>query len=185
MVFEGLVFVTSNLGKLREAEAVLGISLDHRALEIHEVQSLDLEEVVRRKAAVAFARVQRPVIVEDTSLELSGLGGFPGPLVRWLLSSVGPAGICRIAHAFEDAAATVRCIAMATDGANEASGLGVVSGRIVRAPRGSRGFGWDSTFAPDGHGGRTYGELDDAEKNAISHRMLAFRNLRDALEARR
>jgi non-canonical purine NTP pyrophosphatase (RdgB/HAM1 family) len=185
MVLEGLLFVTTNLGKLREAEAVLGLTLDHRALDIDEIQSLDLEEVVRRKAAVAFSRLQRPVLVEDTSLELAGLGGFPGPLVRWLLSSVGPAGICRIAHAFDDASATVRCLAMATDGADEISGLGVVDGRMARSPRGARGFGWDSAFVPDGHGGRTYGEMDEAEKNAISHRMLAFHSLRAALDAHR
>ena len=49
-----LVFVTSNLNKLREAEDVLGIKLEHRALEIPEMQSLDLEEVVRAKASGAW-----------------------------------------------------------------------------------------------------------------------------------
>jgi len=185
MVLDGLTFVTSNLGKLREAEAVLGVSLDHRALDLEEIQSLDLEEVVSHKAATAFSRLGRPVLVEDTSLELAGLGGFPGPLVRWLLTSVGPGGICRIAAAFEDPTATVRCIAMASDGRAEVLGLGVVTGKIVRAPRGTRGFGWDSTFSPDGCGGRTFAEMDESEKNAISHRMLAFQNLRDALQARR
>ena len=97
------------------------------------------------------------------------------------LTSVGPAGICRIAHAFKDTSATVRCIAMAHDGTHEVVGLGVVHGRIVSTPRGARGFGWDSTFAPDGHGGRTYGEMSEAEKNAISHRRLAFESLRRAL----
>jgi non-canonical purine NTP pyrophosphatase (RdgB/HAM1 family) len=185
MELAGLVFVTSNLGKLREAEAVLGVSLDHRALDLEEIQSLDLEEVVSHKASAAFERLGRPVLVEDTSLELNGLEGFPGPLIRWLLTTVGPAGICRIAGAFEDTSATVRCIAMAHDGTREVVGLGVVHGRIVRAPRGRQGFGWDSTFAPDGHGGRTYGEMSKTEKNDISHRKLAFQNLRDALQAPR
>ncbi len=95
MDLDRLVFVTSNLGKLREAEAVLGRTLDHHGLDIEEIQSLDLEEVVRHKGAAAYQQLGIPVLVEDTALELAGLGGFPGPLIRWLLNSVGAAGICR------------------------------------------------------------------------------------------
>lgn len=181
MRLDQLVFVTSNLGKLREAEAVLGCKLEHRALELDEIQSLDLEAIVRRKALEAFRRLEAPVLVEDTSLELTALAGFPGPLVRWLLASVGAAGICRIAASFGDASATARCIALATDGVDEAVGVGSLSGTIVRRPRGRRGFGWDSTFAPEGGGGRTFAEMDAAEKNAISHRRRAFEALRHAL----
>jgi len=128
-----LLFVTSNQGKLREAEAVLGCRLAHRGLELDELQSLELEQVVRHKAAEAYRLLRAPVLVEDTSLELAGLGGFPGPLVRWLLASVGPAGICRIAGCFENRSATARCIAFATDGVAEAVGAGVVAGTIVES----------------------------------------------------
>ena len=82
MHLDDLVFVTSNLDKLREAEAVLRRKLDHQALDLPEIQSLDLEQVVRAKASAAWERLQRPVLVEDTALELVGLGGFPGPLIR-------------------------------------------------------------------------------------------------------
>jgi len=176
-----LHFVTSNPGKLREAEAVLGCRLNHRSLDIDELQSLDLEHVVRAKAAEALRRLRVPVLVEDTSLELAGLGGFPGPFVRWLLTSVGPSGICRLAGCFGNRAAVARCIAVATDGVGEAVGLGLVTGTIVESPRGAHGFGWDSVFAPDGGDGRTYAELDEAEKNAVSHRRKAFEALRAAL----
>jgi XTP/dITP diphosphohydrolase len=63
--------------------------------------------------------------------------------------------------------------------------MGVVTGTIVAAPRGHRGFGWDSTFAPDAADGRSYAEMDEAEKNAISHRRRAFEALRDALQHER
>ena len=181
MRLSDLVFVTSNLGKLREAEDVLGIALDHRALDLPEIQSLSLEEVVRHKASAGFERIQAPVLVEDTSLELAGMAGFPGPLVRWLLASVGPAGICRIAHSFGDPRATVRCLACATDGGDEVFGLGEVRGVIAESPQGRRGFGWDSAFIPDGFGGRSYGEMDPGEKNRVSHRHKALMALRDAL----
>jgi non-canonical purine NTP pyrophosphatase (RdgB/HAM1 family) len=176
-----LVFVTSNLGKLREAEAVLGCKLDHRALEIDELQSLDLDTVVRCKAVAAHQRLGGAVLVEDTSLELAGMDGFPGPLIRWLLTSVGPDGICRIAHCFGDPQATVRCLTCATDGTDEVLGNGVVQGVIAPEPRGRRGFGWDATFIPDEGDGRTFAEMEENEKNAISHRRRAFDALRDAL----
>jgi non-canonical purine NTP pyrophosphatase (RdgB/HAM1 family) len=181
MILDDFVFVTSNLGKLREAEAVLGCKIDHRALDLTEIQSLDLAEVVRDKAARACQRLRRPVLVEDTGLELDGLGGFPGPLVRWLLASVGPAGICRIAGCFADPRATVRCLVCATDGSAEVFGEGVVQGTIAAEPRGRSGFGWDSAFVPDDGDGRTYGEMTEDEKNLISHRRKAFLALRNAL----
>jgi non-canonical purine NTP pyrophosphatase (RdgB/HAM1 family) len=183
MRVDDLVFVTSNLGKLREAAEVLGVQLDHRALDIEEIQSLDLEAVVRHKAAAAQERIGRPVLVEDTSLELVGLGGFPGPLVRWLLSSVGPAGIARIAEGFGDRRAVVRCMACARNGSVEHLGLGVVEGTIATAPRGKRGFGWDSVFCPTDGGGRTYAEMEPEEKNSRSHRRLALVDLATSLRA--
>lgn len=181
MNLDELVFVTSNEGKRREAEAVLGFTLRHRPLDLVEPQSLDLHEVVRSKAAAAFELIAAPVLVEDTGLELLGLGGFPGPLIRWLLASVGAAGICRIAHAFGDPRAVARCVTCAADGSEIVVGEGVVFGVIAPEPRGMGGFGWDPVFVPDDGDGRTYGEMDDGEKNAMSHRQKAFIALRDAL----
>ena len=183
MKLEGLVFVTSNLGKLEEARAILGLPLKHQALKLPEIQSLDLEAIVRHKARAAHERLGVPVLVEDTALELAGLGGFPGPLVRWLLATVGPTGIARIAHAFGDPRARARCLACATDGETEVFGLGEVRGTIAESPRGSEGFGWDSVFIPDGCGGRTYAEMEPAEKNRVSHRRKALLALRERLNA--
>jgi non-canonical purine NTP pyrophosphatase (RdgB/HAM1 family) len=182
MHLDDLVFVTSNSGKRREAEAVLGRPLDHCGLDLPEVQTLDLVEVVRGKARMAYEQLGRPVLVEDTALELVGLGGFPGPLIRWLLASVGPEGICRIASCFGESGATARCLVCATDGAEEIFGEGVVEGTIVPEPRGGGGFGWDSAFVPADGGVRTYGEMSEEEKNLISHRYKAFIALREALE---
>lgn len=177
MQLDELVFVTSNLGKLREAEEVLEIKLEHRALDLPELQSLDLEEVVRGKARAAHERLNQPVLIEDTSLELAAMSGFPGPLIRWVLSSVGPAGICTLSQSFGDSRATVRCMFCAADGNEEVVGIGVVEGSIAPSPRGERGFGWDSVFVPSDADGRTYAEMSGEEKNAISHRRRALEAL--------
>lgn len=178
-----LVFVTGNEGKRREAEAVLGIALSHRGLDLVEPQTLNLHDVVRFKAAAAYKEVGAPVLVEDTSLELLGLGGFPGPLIKWFLASVGAEGIAIAAHAFGDARAVARCLTCAHEGAESVFGEGAVLGSIAPAPRGAGGFGWDCVFVPDDGGGRTYAEMTDDEKNAISHRRKAFAALRDALQS--
>ena len=138
-----------------------------------------LVDVVVTQSGYAGTRV--PVLVEDTGLELLGLGGFPGPLIKWFLASVGPEGICRVARAFGDGRAVARCLTCAFDGSEMVVGEGVVLGSIAAELRGSGGFGWDPAFLPDDGGGRTYGEMDDDEKNAISHRRKAFVALRNAL----
>ena len=61
MKLEGLVFVTSSEGKRREAEAVLGVALEHRGLDLVEPQSLDVGEVVRFKTARRFSEIPEGV----------------------------------------------------------------------------------------------------------------------------
>jgi len=176
-VIDRLVFVTSSENKVREATAILGMSLERVALDLVEPQGLDVVAVARDKARLAYAELARPVLVEDTSLELAALGGFPGPLVRWLLEAAGPAAIARMLDGFTDRSASARCVALATDGAREWIGVGEVRGTIAPAPRGRGGFGWDVVFVPEWGGGRTYAEMAAEEKNARSHRALALRAL--------
>ena len=183
-MLRGLVFVTSSDAKHREAQEILGFPLERADLDLAEPQGLDLVTVVREKGRAAYARLGHPVLVEDTALELAALGGFPGPLVRWLLEAAGPDAIARILDPFPDRTARARCAALVWDGEREWLGLGEVSGVIVAHPRGAAGFGWDVVFAPEWGGGRTYAELAPAEKNARSHRALALGALREQLESR-
>ena len=71
----------------------------------------------------------------------------------------------------------------APDGRIVATAEGTCRGRIGHERRGSGGFGYDPLFCPDGMGGRTMAEITPEEKDAISHRGVAFRRLRAALEA--
>ena len=57
---------------------------------------------------------------------------------------------------------------------------GRIDGTLTFPPRGDRGFGYDPIFIPEG-GSLTFGEMDPAEKDAISHRALAFAKLKAAL----
>jgi non-canonical purine NTP pyrophosphatase (RdgB/HAM1 family) len=180
-VLPGIVFVTSSEDKHREAEAILGVALERRNLDLAEPQGLDVMKIARAKAGAAAALLGRPVLVEDTSLELAALGGFPGPLIRWLLAAAGPEAIPRMLEGFGDKRARARCVALARSGEREWTGVGEVDGTIVGQPRGRNGFGWDVVFAPDWGDGRTFAEMTSAEKNSRSHRGLAFEALRAEL----
>ena len=184
MLPQGLVFASSSAHKHRELEAILGCPVERVAIDLLEPQGLDVVAVVREKARLAHAALGRPVLVEDTALELAALGGFPGPLVRWLLQSAGPAAIARILDPFADRSASARCAAIIYDGKRSWLGVGAVRGSIVTQERGHNGFGWDVVFAPEWGGGRTYAEMPDEEKNARSHRRLALEDLRRQLALR-
>lgn len=171
-----LLLVTGNPGKLAEARRLAGRELEAIELDLPEIQSLDFLEVLEEKARSAFAAVGRPLVVEEAGLELAALNGFPGPLVRWMLDAVGAEGIARVAHGAGDPEARARCFLCWTDGASSIVGRGETSGTLVLPGRGDGGFGFDPVFLPDGSD-RTFAELDGDEKDRLSHRGKAWRDL--------
>ncbi len=188
------VLVTGNPGKLAEARRLAGRGLEAVAIDLPEIQSLDLEAVLRAKGDEAWRRIGRPLVVEEAGLGLAALNGFPGPLVKWMLDAVGAEGIAGAAAALGDTRAVARCALLYLDGptggARTVLAHGATAGRLVLPARGARGFGWDPVFVPDRAGeidgagdGRTFGELSDAEKDAISHRGRAWRALLAKLAA--
>ena len=145
-------------------------------MDLPEIQSLDLEEVLGGKAREAWRTLRQPVIVEETGLELAALNGFPGPLVKWMLEAIGAEGIARTAIVLGDPRARAICVLMWTDGKRSVVARGETAGDLVLPPRGDNGFGWDPVFRPSGEV-LTYGELTDEEKDRIGHRGKAWRKL--------
>ena len=174
------VLVTGNRGKIAEARLAAGQGLEAAELDLPEIQSLDLLEVLRAKAAEAWRRLGRPLVVEEAGLELAALNGFPGPLVKWMLAAVGPEGLSRTALALGDVRATATCGLLLKDGEREIVAEGRTEGILVLPARGRHGFGWDPIFQPEGDA-RTFGEMTDAEKLAVSHRGKAWRALLGSL----
>ena len=178
------VFVTGNRDKVTEAERILGRRVESIDLDLPEIQGLDLVTILRAKGEEAWRRLGRPLAVEETGLDLDALGGFPGPLVRWMLEAVGAARIARTAHGLGDAGARAHCAVLYRDAAGAVIGEGHERGTLVLPPRGTTGFGWDPIFQPAGQD-RTYGELPGEVKDEIGHRGKAWRALLAALERER
>jgi non-canonical purine NTP pyrophosphatase (RdgB/HAM1 family) len=170
------VLVSGNRGKIAEARRTVGAGLEAVEVDLPEIQSLSFLEVVEEKAAEAWRRLGRPLVVEEAGLELSSMNGFPGPLVKWMLDAIEAEGIARAAAALGDVRATARCLLLYRDGERSVLGEGATTGTLVLPPRGQGGFGWDPVFLPEGET-RTFGELSGAEKDAVSHRGRAWRDL--------
>ena len=143
----------------------------------------------RIKARAAVATTRLPAIADDTGLEVDALDGAPGiHAARY----AGPEAtyadnVARLLRELAGVPAERRtarfrtvCVVAWPDGM-ELSADGVLEGTITDAPRGTNGFGYDPVFVPKGET-RTYAELTDAEKNAISHRARAVRMLRRLIE---
>ena len=167
--------MTSRAEKAEEA-ARLGFAIERIDLDLPEPQALDPALVAREKVDAAWERLRRPVLVEDSGLEVLAWGGFPGALVKWLEKSAGLDGIARMLDPFPDRSARAICAIACFDGERLLEGRGVTEGSIAPAPRGESGFGWDSIFVPTGSA-RTYAEMAAREKDAVSHRGRAWKEL--------
>jgi non-canonical purine NTP pyrophosphatase (RdgB/HAM1 family) len=179
-----ILLVTGNRHKVAEAERILGRPVEHATLDLPEIQSLDLGEVLAAKAEEAWRRLARPLVVEESGLGLAALGGFPGPLVKWMLDAAGASGIARTAHALGDPRALAACALLYRFGPAAGDAVvarGEVPGRLVFPPRGAGGFGYDVVFVADGER-LTFAELPPAAKDARSPRGRAWRQLAAALK---
>ena len=190
-----VVVATSNPGKLREIREILGdlpVSLgslaDHPDVCMPEEGDSYEENAVVKARHVARA-TGHVALGDDSGLEVEGLGGEPGPRsARYGGEGLDDAG--RVAHLLralqgmprEARRARFVCIAaVATPDGEVATARGECEGRILDAPSGSGGFGYDPVFESS-EVGVAMAQLPADEKNRISHRARAFRALRAAIE---
>jgi XTP/dITP diphosphohydrolase len=170
--------VTSNPDKAREVAEFFGSSLEvcHVPLDIPELRSEDIAEISIQKAQYAFDHLLTPLIVDDTSFSINALNGFPGPYAAYVLHSIGNEGILKIMQDVKDRNAHFTTVIAFADEHGVHHFPGILHGRIITAPRGSGGFGYDPIFEVEG---RTLAELPFEEKSIISHRALALTAFRD------
>ncbi len=192
-----IVLATRNAGKAREltillqglAERVESLSAHPRVALPPETGSTYLENAMAKARAV-HAALGEPALGDDSGLEVEALGGAPGiHSARY----AGPGATDRANNesllrelrgvAGERRAARFRCVLALVRGPDDVvASEGVCEGRILEVPRGTRGFGYDPLFLPDGEA-LTFAELPDERKNAISHRARAAAALREALRS--
>ena len=192
-----LVLASANPDKVKEIVAVLSAALPVELLPRPDgvpdvVEDADtLLGNARLKAHALVAATGMAAVADDTGLEVEALGGAPGVYsARYAGADAtyadNVAKLLRALAAVEgggvDRRARFRTVALVAfpDG-TEVWAEGVLPGTIATAARGANGFGYDPVFVPEGGDGRTFAEMQPAEKDAVSHRGRAFRALGAAL----
>jgi XTP/dITP diphosphohydrolase len=188
-----LVVATHNPGKVPEIAALLDgrfnlISAGELQLpEPQETETTFVGNAVLKARAAAEAS-GLIAIADDSGLSVAALNGEPGVYsARW----AGPGKDFAVAMAAVEekwratGSADPRCwftsaLAVAWPGGPVVAVEGQVHGALTFPPRGSRGFGYDPIFTPEG-ASLTFGEMEPREKDAISHRARAFEKLKAAL----
>jgi len=190
-----LVVASLNRAKVRELIALLG-DIPYRVVPLADVPGAMLPEETAETyegnallKARAAASVEADVaLADDSGLEVDALGGAPG-LHSARFGGPGLDDVGRTALLLERLrgipperrTARFRCvIAIIARGGRARTVEGLVEGVIADAPRGTGGFGYDPVFFHPGLG-RTFGELSEVEKSAVSHRALAARQARALL----
>jgi XTP/dITP diphosphohydrolase len=189
-----VVLATRNEGKIRELARILegavelvGLDAFPDAPDVAETGATFEENALLKARAIAV-HTGLPAVADDSGLCVDALNGMPGILsARWVGGHGDDKGnlelvLAQIADVPDDrrgahffcAAAFV--VPAADESASEHVVTGQMDGRLIRAPRGSGGFGYDPIFVPGGFEVTT-AEMSAEEKDAISHRGRAFRAL--------
>ncbi len=171
-------FATSNDGKFREAEEILGrgagVRLTRLKFSHSEIRSDSLEEVALEAVAAAYAGARKPVFVEDAGLFITSLNGFPGTYSAWVMKKLGCEGILKLMSGAKGAqrSAEFRAVIAFTDGKETRTFAGACRGSIAQEAAGSGGFGYDPVFVPEGHS-QTFAQNIQL-KNELSHRYKSL-----------
>jgi XTP/dITP diphosphohydrolase len=187
-----LLLASRNAKKLVEMRRILAPAVpDLTVLGLDDVEHYDevpesgatFADNALIKAREGFAHTGLPTVADDSGLTVDALNGMPGVLsARWcgrhgddiatlelVLAQLSDTPDERLGAAFACAVALVSA-------SGEVVVDGLMSGRLIRSPRGENGFGYDPIFIPDGFD-VTSAELSSARKDEVSHRGQALRAL--------
>lgn len=145
------IFITGNQSKADYLSRQLGVTLQHRKIDLDEIQSTDLHEIVAHKLKQAHAICEQPVLVEDVSLAFNALGDLPGPYIKWFVDNAGADACCRMLNGFNDRSAIIRCTFGYYDGKTLKFFDSEQPGTIAAKPAGANGFGFDTFFINEGY----------------------------------
>jgi len=161
-----VTFITGNQNKADYLARYLGHPVNHLKINLDELQSLDLYEIVEHKVRQAYDIVKTPVLVEDQSLEFTSLGRLPGTFIKFFVDEVPFDRICTMLDGL-DRTAIARCVFGYFDGTHLEFFEGSLKGLIADSPRGENGYGWDKIYIPEGYD-ITRAEMDEAD-DAITY----------------
>ena len=168
-------FLSANEHKIKEAQRILSpvdIEVVPVSRKIEELQTEDVDRLVRDKLVKAFHMIGRPLFVEHTGLYLEGLNGLPAGLTQIFWDKLNADRFTALVGGLKDRSVTAKTVIGYCDGKEIHIFEGAVDGTVPTMPAGPRDFQWDCVFVPNGHD-LTFAELGEA-KDEISMRRLAL-----------
>lgn len=188
-----IVLSTDNKNKLREIREILE-DLDVKIYGKSDIDGMDFEVIedgdtlydnALKKASAMAERVDYAVMADDTGLFVTTLNGEPGVhSARYASEHDDKKNREKLLNNLKDkddrSAYFKTQIILIDEEKNIIPIEGVCPGKISLEEKGENGFGYDSIFIPDGFD-KTFAEMSHEEKNEISHRSRALKNLRDKL----
>jgi XTP/dITP diphosphohydrolase len=187
-----LVLATHNQGKIAEFSGLLAPyiatfeSAASLALDEPEETGATFVENAILKARAAALTTGLPALSDDSGLSVTALNGEPGIYsARWAGADKDFDKAMALVHeklgdTHDRSAAFVAVLAVVWPDGYAETFEGRCEGDLIWPPRGDHGFGYDPMFAPDGCA-QSFAEMDKAQKQAISHRAIAFQKMANAL----
>ena len=187
-----IVCATQNKHKIEEIEGITGkfgmkiISRDEAGVPPVEIveDGETFEENSYKKAHEIMMLCGKPTMADDSGLMVDYLGGAPGVFSARFAGEEGNyeknnEKLLRLLEGVDNGQRTAKFVTVITmlfpDG-DKIVARGECHGRIITAPCGENGFGYDPIFVPEGRN-KTFAQMSADEKNAISHRALALKEL--------
>jgi XTP/dITP diphosphohydrolase len=160
------------IGEVQRILAPVGVDIVPVSRKLEELQTEDVEKLVRDKLTKAFEAIGRPLFVEHTGLYLSGLNGLPAGLTQIFWDRLEADRFVDLVAGLGDARVTAKTILGYCDGRKIHMFEGSIEGTVPRTPAGPTDFQWDCVFVPDGST-LTFAEMG-ADKDDISMRRKAL-----------
>ena len=178
-----IYFITSNQGKVHEATSKLlpyGYKIVQKDYGYPEIQTETLEDVARFGVKhIQNLGIDHPFILEDAGIFIESLNGFPGVYSSFVYYTIGLDGILSLLKMIPEEKRTARfqsVFAYGTPNGEMKLFKGECKGSITIKKQGSKGFGYDPIFRPNGFD-NTFAEMETEEKNNISHRGKSLEKL--------
>jgi XTP/dITP diphosphohydrolase len=182
-----IAVVTSNKGKMQEFKAglePLGFKVTQLDVDCDEIQTETLEEVVKSCVAQVELMGYTDFILDDSGLFLHNFDGFPGVYSSYAFKTIGCKGILKLLDREPERSAHFECvIGCIIQDVGRIFAKGTCQGWIDYTERGRGGFGFDPVFVPDGSN-QSFAEMSMEDKNKVSHRGIAMKQLVEQLKWR-
>lgn len=179
-------FMSGNSHKITEVQRILapvGVEVVPVSKKIEELQTEDVDRLVRDKLIKAFEAIGRPLFVEHTGLYLNGLNGLPAGLTQIFWDKLEADRFAKLVAGLGDTTVTAKTVLGYCDGREIRLFEGAIEGTVPREPAGPTDFQWDCVFVPNGYT-QTFAEMG-AAKDDISMRRKALDQFASYLNAER